>query len=623
MSFRLLGVLGLGVVAACSGKPEAKAPTTPPVATGSVEVMEELPDLSPVARPTEVVLVGRVSRPRQLVETLARWGNVPLKLEDMLPPEARTFAEAVLWEAPVDTVVALDALGEGKVPPPLVIGSLGLKSLEEGLRTAERMQLQTRRVAPGVYRVVELDGASCALARSLGTAPARLVCGRTARDVDALLPYAIRGLAAEAQGASELEVTLITKPLQDRFGQDVGALRLFAGAAVREAALDVPRFDRALSDAVYGGIDEAIALFGDLEQLRVEARIDTAKNALLGSAELRLEGQASWTAGTIAATQPRAVPAVLPRIVPGATLASYAPPLPAERFAALGRVVGELGEGFLQHAELPEPARKKARRAWDAWFINLPGSFAFVVPPSPADGLAHLHADTTVSRMDEPAQRLLGSFNDVFALIGDPAVKRWAKRKYAFSEKAWPETRKKAIRLSGFDAPATVFEASLDLKALAEVEPSLASALKGAISPLATDRPSRLVVMVQPDGDATYVVSGDDVKEMTRVMAEHKKSEPGERFTTPASADKVALAGYMTLRAVSRYVDRITGQGELGKALAAAPHRGETPFAFAWSVSPGRARADFELPAAVIGDAAVTAVAAAGPLKDALGRTGQ
>lgn len=605
----------LCLLVGCGAKPEAKAPE-PGASEPAAAVADEPPDLSPVTRPAEVVVVGRIARPRLLVETLAKWSNLPLRLEDMIPKEARAVATAVMWEAPVDTVVALDAFGEGKVPAPLVVASVGLKSLEAGLSAADSMQMQTRRLAPGVYRVGDFSHTSCAMAKSLGTAPARLVCGQSTKALDVLLPYVTRGLPNEPQTGADFELVATARPIQERYGQDINALRLLAGVAIREAALDVPRFDRALSDAIYGGVDEAINLFGDLEQIRLEARLDSARSTLVGSAELRLKGNASWIAGTMAAAKPSAVPASLPRIVPGATMASYSAATPTERYAAITRILGELAEGFLEHEKLPDATRKRVRRVVDALFDKMPESFTFVVSPSQKDAIGYLHSDTTLARVAEPSQRLLAFYGDFFALFSDPAVKRWLKQKGKFNDKAWPKTAKKQLKLAGFKTPATAFEVTFDMKALSAGDPSMFRILESLVTTVDAQQLARLTLIVQPDGELTYVMTGDDAQEMTRVMAEHRKAEPGVSFAKPARTDKVTVAGFITLAFVGRYVERITKQPEVGKAVAGTPNRGQTPIPFATTAAAGSARFDFEVPAATLADVSVAAVQASGVIRN-------
>jgi hypothetical protein len=536
----------------------------------------------------------------------------------MIPDSARSLSQVVLWDAPIEALVALDAFGEGKLPPPLFVASLGVKSLAEGLSAAEAMQVPVRKLAPGVYRVGDLSEGSCALSASVGSAPARLVCGRTNRDVDTLLPYATRGLPREPLAGVDFELTLDAKPIHERYGREVTALRLLAGVAQREVALDSPRFDRALSDALYGAVDETINLFGDLDQLRLQARLDTAQKNLLGSAELRLRGDSSWIAGTIAATKPAELPANLPRLPPEATLASYNTALPAERYAGMVRIVGDLVEGFLEHEKLPDATRKRARRILDAWGSKLPEGFAFAMGPSSDDARGYLHPDTVVTRVSEPAARLLGGYTDFFALLGDPALKRWLKQRAKVDEKLWPKVKRAQLKLPGFKTPATSFEATFDWKALANADASVKKAIENVLPPADEKKLSRLAIVVQPDGDYTYVLAGDNLKEMSRVMAEHKKPEPGAKLSKPASANKAVVAGFFTLTYLARQLERMAKEPKVTQAVAATPNKGATPITFATTTSPGSARIDLEIPAAVFSDASAAAVQAGPAIKDAI-----
>jgi hypothetical protein len=605
------------VLVGCGGKQEAKAPR-PSSAEMAPQIVEETPDLSPVKRPSEVALVARIAQPRQLVETLAKWSSLPLRIEDMMPEDARPLARAVLWEAPVEVVVALDALGEGKVPPPLMVGTLGLKSLDEALRTAEQLQLPTRKVRPGVYRVGDFAEVSCSVAVSLGKAPARLVCGRTVKDVDTLLPYVTRGLANEPQTGADFELALDAKPIQDKYSNDVAALRLIAGMGVREVALDNPRFDKALSDVIYGTVDETINLFADLDQLRLQARIDTTRNVLTASGEVRLKGQSSWVAGTIAASKPAALPAELPRIPLGAGVAAYSMAMPAERFAAIGRILGDLAEGFLEHEKVPEASRKRAHRLVDGWFANMPENFTFVAGPPDTDAQGYLRADTTVTRFTEPASRQLALYGDVLAFANDPAIKRWAKDKHQVADKFWPKVTKKPLKLAGFKVAATAFEIVIDSKAWAETDPSWNKALDSALPPADAKGLRRFTLVVQPDGAHTFVISGNDVKEISRVMAEAKQSEPGAAFVKPAHSDKVSAAGFLTLAHVARYLARSAKDPQVIKAVQSTPHRGQVPISFSSTTSPGSARVDFEVPAAAFADLSAAVAQSGSALRDAL-----
>jgi hypothetical protein len=617
MRLRMGSAAAVLMLLGCGGKQEAKTPTQAPVEAVS-QVVEEPPDLSPVKRPAEVAVIGRIARPRAFIETLAKWSSVPLGIEDMMPTDVRPLSGAVLWEAPVEMVVALDAFGEGKVPPPLVVGAVGLKSLEAALQAAEQLQLPTRKVGPGIHRVGDFPDVSCSVAVSLGTAPARLVCGRTSKDVDALLPYVTRGLPSEPQTGADFELTLDAKPIQDKYTNDIAALRLIAGLGVREVALDNPRFDKALSDVIYGAVDETINLFGDLEQLRIDARIDNTRNVLLASGELKLKGHASWVAGTIAATKPVALPADLPRLPPGAGVAAYSTAMPAERYAAIGRILGDLAQGFLEHQKLPEASQKRAHRVIDAWFSKMPENYGFVTGTSHDGPQGYLRADTTVTRFSEPSQRLLGFYSDLFGFMNDAALKRWAKAKHEVPEKVWPKVTKKPVKLPGFNAPGTAFEVVIDGKAIVELDASFRKAIENALPPADDKGLSRFTLIVQPEGAFTYVVTGDDMKEIGRVLTEHKKSEPGATFVKPARNDKVLMTGFLTLSHLARYLARSAKDPQLLKAVQNTPNRGLSALSFSSTSGPGSARVDFEVPAAAFTDVSAAAAQAGPAFRDAL-----
>jgi hypothetical protein len=208
-------------------------------------------------------------------------------------------------------------------------------------------------------------------------------------------------------------------------------------------------------------------------------------------------------------------------------------------------------------------------------------------------------------------------YGDFFGLLGDAGLKRWLKQKSSLNlnDKMWPKVSKKPFKLAGFKAPATLFEVTIDLKAWGGVDDKFASSLKEMLLAGGSTELKRIDVIVQPDGDATYVLTGDDPKEMSRVMAEHKKSEPAAPFFKPAKSDKITMAGFVTLAYVAHALERNSKARELGRALATAPSHGKAPITFSSSTGPGSARFDVEVPAAAFGDMSAAVVAAAPSLR--------
>src|SRR5689334_15985211 len=107
-------VLTACLLIGCGPKPEAKAPP-PKARVRAAQIAEERPDLAPVKQPDAVVLVGRIARPRLFADTVTRWSSLPVGLEDRMPEQARPLGRAVLWEAPVELLVEVDAFGVVKV----------------------------------------------------------------------------------------------------------------------------------------------------------------------------------------------------------------------------------------------------------------------------------------------------------------------------------------------------------------------------------------------------------------------------------------------------------------------------------------------------------------------------
>jgi hypothetical protein len=323
--------------------------------------------------------------------------------------------------------------------------------------------------------------------------------------------------------------------------------------------------------------------------------------------------------------KPAAVPTSLPRIPPGSTLAAYNTTLPSERFVAISRTLADLADGLLEHEKIPDASRMRARHLIDGWFGKLPESFGFSVSPTQQDDLGLRHIDTTVTRLSEPPARVLGIYTDLFGLLTDPAAKAWAKKK-KFDVKAdiWPKVTKKTIKLPGFKLPGTSFELAFNAKAWDSVSPKVAEQLERLLLPGHGDLLHGYVV-VQPDGDFTYVLTNDDPKELARVAGELHKTEPGVFFAKPAHSDQSVMAGFLTLVNLARYSERsllMRGKAKdplmLTQALAATPHHGESPITFASTTGPGSARIDIEIPADAFADASAAAVSSAAAMKGVL-----
>ncbi|HTQ06306.1 MAG TPA: hypothetical protein VMI54_20730, partial [Polyangiaceae bacterium] len=216
----------------CGSAPQKPAEQPhPPVVPKPAPVVETA-DLSPVAAPSGLFVVGRLKRPTALADTLAHWAGVPLGLRDVLPLAAKDLDDALLWDAPVELAVVAAPTGHRGAVETSV--SLGLTGTEQALAAAKRAGYEVKRLGPEIYAVAGIPHVSCAIAPAVGSAAARLVCAHRAAELDDLLPYMTRGLPNEPLGQRDLELELRMEPLRQRFASEIGSARLFAGFVVRE-----------------------------------------------------------------------------------------------------------------------------------------------------------------------------------------------------------------------------------------------------------------------------------------------------------------------------------------------------------------------------------------------------
>src|SRR5450432_1602083 len=286
-----------------SGKPAAS-----PAPVVSAVAKEEPPDLAPVPAPPELFAIARFKNPQTAIETVSSWANFPFKVEAALPAELRGLGPVLAWDAPLELAVMLDPLGEGKVPEPLSVLSVGLTSLDGALDFARAQGQSVRRLRPGVYRVGDSEDVACTVGVAVGSAPARLVCGHRAHDVDGLFNYATRGLPNEPLPDLDFQIELRLDPVKKKYAAELGSARLLGGFLLREVQIDNPRFDRALSDVAYALIDETLALVHDLDKVTIDANIDRARNLVNVRCDVKFSGQQAWLSQALAEAVPMSAP---------------------------------------------------------------------------------------------------------------------------------------------------------------------------------------------------------------------------------------------------------------------------------------------------------------------------
>jgi hypothetical protein len=258
----------------CAGAPPAVTPKSEPGPRISLESPGPEPDLRPVARPDNVVAIGRVSRPGQVLGQLAQWQDGS-SWSDLIEELARGLGDLALAEAPLDVVVSIERSPAGPLPDLSAVISVGLESRERVEEELDGSGMIRRELAPGVKLLAGSGRRRCAVAAAAGPAPVRLVCGSSRAALEELLPYATRGLSREPAPPEDVRFELDVARARALHGERIAALERFALPFARVALgqLDF-RLERAigpLGSALFG---ELLQLLGDVDRVEATARLE-------------------------------------------------------------------------------------------------------------------------------------------------------------------------------------------------------------------------------------------------------------------------------------------------------------------------------------------------------------
>ncbi|MBX3232730.1 MAG: hypothetical protein KIT84_43415 [Labilithrix sp.] len=293
---RLLPLLPL-VLLACGSPPPG--PVAPPAPAVPPAPKEPPIDVSSVPEPPNLVVVGRVSRPENIVHTVGSWTKLPLPgARELLRSVQPNVADVIDVNQPVDAAGTV-TLGRHGVEL-LYAFSVGVKSFEDA-KTRLALHYRMDPVANGGFKVhgimdrgrgrhraeVEDDDDGddeerdvCVLAHS--SAGAKLVCG-PGNAVDALTPYLSRTMPRERWPADvhlELRPEPVRAPLQEMRRMLPEMAKGFVGS--QSTAV------RALIDASVG---EALDIVDDAQKLSLDGTIDDS--GILATSRFELQGQKS------------------------------------------------------------------------------------------------------------------------------------------------------------------------------------------------------------------------------------------------------------------------------------------------------------------------------------------
>jgi hypothetical protein len=605
---------------------------TPTSAETGAIATSATPDLSPVPAPQSLVAVARVKNPAVVVDTVAGWAKFPIDLRALAQKNEPEAAQLLVFEAPIEAAVALDDKGLGNFPQPFAVVSIGVASVDGTVGFAKRHGQSVRMLRPGVYQISKGGSPVCAVAAAVGVAPARLVCGDRAEDVDALLPYATRGLPIEALGNADLHVRLSAEPLRRRYAKELRQLKTMATPFVlSELSMDSSRFDRALADAVHGIADELLALSEDVDAVKLEATVDRGQGTILAATSVTFRGKGSWTVQTMAdaAKRSKGVPAAFWKLPKDSAMATYGVGANAKRYEAIRKTLAELADGALEKERVPRKVRDQlAELLLETW--NTEGDVVYangeVLPSTkavaPGTGAAmrekiRKQLGWYVVGVDEKPAKYKAYLDKIVKLYNDAMLRKLVDKRLQVKPTELPKLTARASRAAGMPAGTTVYELGLSSAFFDKLEPPSPGGKKGAVPPLS------LVVVLMPDGDQSWVGLSADEKTLSDRLVALKKGD-----STLAAREGVGLlkttkgvsGGFFTvgslLQSLLEGLNESTG-ADATRALTLMPNHGETPIPMWTVVSPDGAAMTWSVrvPKAVVEDIAAVAPAIAAQKK--------
>ena len=303
------------------------------------------------------------------------------------------------------------------------------------------------------------------LRRAIGSAPARLVCGHRAHDVDGLLNYATRGLSNEPLPNVDFQVELRLEPVKKKYQAELGSARLLAGFLLREVQVDNPRFDRALSDVAYSLVDEATAFVHDLDKVRLDGTLDSAKNLINVRFDLKFAGQKSWLVQ--ASTETLAMVEPAPDLfwqMPADSTPSRASAWAGSqaRLKPIGQTLAELVDGYLESEKVPAGLREQASKSIELLFeqntkqVRAQGELS-ELPNDPLLAADYRVFGWQIDVLEGEPKGLLTLFDGLSATLSSRDLARLLKARVNLDAALLPKVSSHAVQVRGFKPGAKAY----------------------------------------------------------------------------------------------------------------------------------------------------------------------
>ncbi|MCU0682007.1 MAG: hypothetical protein MUF34_07075 [Polyangiaceae bacterium] len=613
----------------CASAPPPPAPSAPPPVIAAP--VEAPVDLSPVPEPTTLVTVARWKNVASTLGALDKMTNLASRtqqeLERMLG--GAEVVKALKLDGNVDVAALLDTGGSSPTPQLAAAFSMPLRSIDEARAAAERQGATVRQLRPGAWRLARRRGQRgtvCDIATSKGDAPARLVCARRERDLDALTPFLARTMPEQTFGKGDVSVRVRVAPLRETYNRFLDTTGRLAMPALSFYMAD--RFG--ISDPIIGETVSDLAaetsdILNDVDELAFDAMIEPDGSSARAVGSVRYRGKKSWTARALTHKNDQSgpPPPIFWHAPKDSDSVSYSRGSDRELARAPLKRLGAIASA-LTHSLLSEPDRRALERA----LANLPVSDTTSVtasghldPPKPAK-----------AALNTPAERV-GAARDAFAqsvgwmLVGvdgpHVAIKDWLRdlsilangrgvrellEKGPEELKRFKPAFKSVPPPAGLPTGASAFElsANLDSDMLDRAAGTAPPAAPAKKAPAAAKARLSVLIVVMPDGiDRTWVGVASDPALLKKRLLSVRANAPAEnklsaregleslREEKHLSASFSSLAGVSSsLRGsglVAKLMLEMASLGDVDATLRALPNQGQTPVFFVGDGSAGGA----------------------------------
>lgn len=629
----------LVLLASCGGAPPP--PPKAPPAPVEKPVVAEPPapppvDLSPVAEPDQLVVLGRLDKPASALRTATGWMQAQLPIPPLGSPQATELLTGdalgglVDLEQPIDVAAVLTSTQDPDLDWAV---AAGVRSMAE----AQSLLGANYKFLPGPNGALRIDGLAgsgsdrrvCELAPASGAASTRIVCGGSDEALKKLVPYLTRTApTASFPGAVHLE--LRAAPLRGLMRGGIHAMQSLFGRG---------RTPPQVTEVMRALVGEVVDFSGDIDVLALDASI--GDNGLEGTFTARFGDAKSFIARMATAHPERAdaPPAPFFRLPGDADVAFFFRGSDPAAYEQPRAMVLRLIDAGLGTAGLAAADRKALVDALGHFPVGLSGVYASGIDAASVRQQAAKkdEVDRTLREslfgwhivgIDAPSPRVAGPLKELVQAVNRPAIQKALREK----AKGEPLPTVRLVPVPGAaHLPKDTLHVVLSIPGRRDIAPPAPEGKKPAKKAVAPPppKPYELHLYVVPDGGGSFIGIGlkdDLILQKLRVVlpgspeASTLARRAGlERF----SRERANSGGFLTVAGIGhqatqvRILDYVSPR-RIGKTfgqLDALPSHGDTPVPILFNAHApdGAARAGsfsgtIRLPRSVVQDIADLAI---------------